>query len=103
MRLLHLSDLHLGKRLYGVSMLAEQREMLTHILSVIETEAIEAVLIAGDVYDRMLPPAEAVELCDWFLSQLAAKRIPVLLINGNHDSAERLAFGAQLMGLRACI
>ena len=98
MRLLHLSDLHLGKRLYGVSMLAEQREMLTHILSVIETEGIEAVLIAGDVYDRMLPPAEAVELCDWFLSQLAAKRIPVLLINGNHDSAERLAFGAQLMG-----
>ena len=97
MRLLHLSDLHLGKRLCGVSMLPEQREMLAQILTVIETEAIEVVLIAGDVYDKLLPPAEAVELCDSFLSALAAKRIPVLLISGNHDSAERLAFGARLM------
>lgn len=97
MRLLHLSDLHLGKRLCGVSMLPEQREILTQILSIVEVEAVDVVLIAGDVYDKLLPSAEAVELCDWFLSQLAAQRIPVLLISGNHDSAERLAFGARLM------
>ncbi len=97
MRLLHLSDLHLGKLLCGVSMLPEQREILSQILETVETEAVDAVLVAGDVYDRLLPPAEAVALCDWFLSQLAAKRVPVLLISGNHDSAGRLAFGAQLM------
>ena len=94
MKLLHLSDLHLGKRLYGVSMLHEQREMLDQILTA--AEHVDAVLIAGDVYDKLIPPTEAVRLFDWFLTELAARQIPVLLISGNHDSAERLAFGAAL-------
>ena len=100
MRMLHLADLHIGKRLYGVSMLDEQRAVLTQILSIADERRVDVVLIAGDVYDKPAPSAEAVELFDWFLTELAGRERPVLIISGNHDSAERLAFGAALLEAR---
>lgn len=95
MRFLHLSDLHLGKRLLGCSLLEDQRYMLEQLLPI--AKEADAVLIAGDVYDKPVPSAEAVALCDWFLTRLSSQGTPVLLISGNHDSAQRLAFGARLM------
>lgn len=97
MKLIHLSDLHLGKRVNGFSMLEDQTLILEQILAVIDAESPDAVLIAGDVYDRTTPPAEAVRLFDDFLVKLAARGTPVIVISGNHDSAERLSFGARLM------
>lgn len=97
MKLMHLSDLHLGKRVNGFSMLPDQRYILEQILSIVESERPDAVLIAGDVYDKSVPSAEAVELLDAFLCRLSALGPAVLLISGNHDSPERLAFGAKLM------
>lgn len=97
MKLFHLSDLHLGKRVNGYSLLEDQRDILTKILALAETERPDAVLIAGDVYDKTLPPAEAVTLFDDFLTALAAQKRRVLLISGNHDSPERLAFGGRLL------
>lgn len=96
MRLCHLSDLHLGLKLHDVSLLADQRKILLQILSWLEQERPDAILICGDVYDRSVPSAEAVELFDDFLTSLAGLQIPVLLISGNHDSAERLQFGSKL-------
>lgn len=98
MKLIHLSDLHLGKRLEERSLLEEQEYILFHqILPILDTERPDALLIAGDVYDKSVPPAEAVTLFDNFLCQVAQRKIPVLLISGNHDSSERLAFGGRLM------
>ena len=98
MKLIHLSDLHLGKRLEERSLLEEQEYILFHqILPILDTERPDALLIAGDVYDKSVPPAEAVTLFDNFLCQVARRKIPVLLISGNHDSSERLAFGGRLM------
>ena len=97
MKLLHLSDLHLGKRVNEFSMLEDQEYILEEILRVLDGEQPDAVLIAGDVYDKPVPPAEAVQLFDKFLTQLAAKNTQTFLISGNHDSSERLAFGARLM------
>lgn len=97
MRLIHLSDLHLGKRVNGFSMLEDQRYILQEILPIIEDEGADAVLISGDVYDRSVPSAEAVLLLDEFLCRLAQLSVPVLMISGNHDSAERVAFGGRLM------
>ena len=97
MKLLHLSDLHLGKRVNEFSMLEDQDHILREIVSIVRAEKPDAVLIAGDVYDKTVPPAEAVTLFDRFLTALAKERIPVFLISGNHDSAERLAFGAALL------
>ena len=97
MKLIHLSDLHLGKRVNGFSMLDDQATILEQILAVIDDEAPDAVLIAGDVYDRTTPPAEAVRLFDDFLVKLSARAVRVIVISGNHDSAERLSFGARLM------
>lgn len=97
MKLIHLSDLHLGKRVNEISMLEDQKYILDRILTAIDAEAPDAVLIAGDVYDRSIPSAEAVELLDDFLCRLAQRKLPVFLISGNHDSPERLAFGGQLM------
>ena len=96
MRFIHLSDLHIGKRVNEVSMLDDQDYILTQILRVIDTEQAQAVLIAGDVYDKSVPPAEAVTLFDSFLCRLAKRELPVLIISGNHDSAQRLAFGSRL-------
>ena len=97
MKLIHLSDLHIGKRVNEVSMLREQAHILDRILQIIDAEEPDAVLICGDVYDKTVPPAEAVTLLDDFLCRLAGKRRQVLIISGNHDSAERLAFGGRLM------
>ena len=97
MKLMHLSDLHLGKRFNAYSMLEEQREILTQILHLADVQRPDGVLLAGDLYDKAVPPAEAVELLDDFLVALANRSIPVFLISGNHDSAERLAFGGRLM------
>ena len=97
MKLIHLSDLHIGKRVNEVSMIEEQEYILNRILEVIDAEQPGAVLIAGDVYDKSVPSAEAVTLFDSFLCSLAAREQQVFIISGNHDSAERLAFGGRLM------
>lgn len=97
MKLIHLSDLHLGKRVNDFPMLEDQAYILDRILEIIDGERPDAVLIAGDVYDKTVPSAEAVALLDDFLVKLADRSLPVLLISGNHDSPERLAFANRLM------
>lgn len=97
MKLIHLSDLHIGKRVNEVSMIEDQEHILHQILQIIENEAPDAVLICGDVYDKSVPSAEAVTVFDDFLFRLAGLNTQVLIISGNHDSAERLAFGRRLM------
>lgn len=94
---MHLADLHLGKRVNGFSMMEDQEYILNRILEIMEEEQPDGLLIAGDVYDKTIPPAEAVRLMDDFLTAVAAKHVPVFLISGNHDSAERVAFGHRLM------
>lgn len=94
---MHLADLHLGKRVNGFSMMEDQEYILNRILEIMEEEHPDGLLIAGDVYDKTIPPAEAVRLMDDFLTAVATKHVPVFLISGNHDSAERVAFGHQLM------
>ncbi|MBR2484218.1 MAG: exonuclease SbcCD subunit D [Oscillospiraceae bacterium] len=96
MKLIHLSDLHIGKRVNEVSMIEDQEYILAQILSIIDEEQPNAVLIAGDVYDKSVPSAEAVTLLDDFLCRLAERKMPTLIISGNHDSSERLAFGGRL-------
>ena len=97
MKLIHLSDLHIGKRVNEVSMIDEQVYILKQILDTIDAEQPGAVLISGDVYDKSVPSAEAVTLFDDFLCSLAERKQQVFIISGNHDSAERLAFGGRLM------
>lgn len=97
MKFLHLADLHLGKRVNGFSMLEDQAHILRQILAILDDEQPDGVLIAGDVYDKSVPSVEAVELLDGFLTELRARSVPVLLISGNHDSPERLAFGGRVM------
>jgi exonuclease SbcD len=99
MKLIHLSDLHIGKRVNEVSMIADQEAIMLQILQIIDDEKADAVLIAGDVYDKTMPSGEAVTLFDDFLYRLAQRNIPVLIISGNHDSPERLAFGNRLLEL----
>ena len=98
MKLFHISDLHLGKRVYEFSMLEEQKELLQKILYHIDTEKPEVLLITGDVYDKPIPPVEAMRLLDWFLTELSERKLSVYLIAGNHDSAQRLEFGKELIG-----
>nr|MBQ8244293.1 exonuclease SbcCD subunit D [Oscillospiraceae bacterium] len=97
MKLIHLSDLHIGKRVNEVSMITEQAYILNQITDIIDAEQPQCVLICGDVYDKTVPSAEAVALLDDFLCRLARRRLTVLIISGNHDSPERLAFGGRLM------
>ena len=97
MKLIHLSDLHLGKRVNEYSMLDDQAYILKQILSVIETEKPDGVILAGDIYDKAVPPAEAVSLFDDFLAALAKRKLEVFVISGNHDSPERIAFGSRIM------
>ena len=99
MRLFHLADLHLGKCIHGYSMIEMKDQIfwIDQILKKAEELKPDAVLIAGDVYDRAVPSKEAVKLLDEFLTKLAEKKIPVLLIAGNHDSGSRLAFAEQLL------
>ena len=97
MKLIHLSDLHIGKRVNEVSMIEDQEYILLQILCIVEEEQPDAVLIAGDIYDKSVPSAEAVTLFDDFLCRLARRQVHVLIISGNHDSPERLAFGNRLL------
>lgn len=97
MRFIHLSDLHIGKRVNGFSMIEDQKYILDQIITIIKKEEIEAILLAGDIYDKTVPSAEAVQVLDDFLIQIAKLKLPVFMISGNHDSAERLSFGAKLL------
>ena len=97
MKLIHLSDLHLGKRLREYSLMEDQTFILETILRVVDDERPDGVIIAGDVYDKSVPSAEAVALFDRFLSDLADRGHPVFVISGNHDSAERISYGRSIM------
>ena len=97
MKLIHISDLHIGKRVHEFSMIEDQRYILNQIGDIIENVKADGVLIAGDVYDKSVPSAEAVQVFDSFLTRLSGEGIPVYVISGNHDSAERLSFGAELL------
>lgn len=97
MKFLHISDLHLGKRLVEYSLIEDQRFILLKILNLIDEKKPDAVLIAGDIYDKGIPTVEAVSLFDDFLCRLAQKKIQVFIISGNHDSPERMTCGARLM------
>ncbi len=97
MKFIHLSDLHLGKRIYETSLIEDQRYILKQILEIIDNEKPDGILIAGDIYDKAVMPSDAVRLFDDFLYQLHSRLIPVYIISGNHDSADRLAFGSQIL------
>ncbi len=97
MKFLHISDLHIGKRVNEFSMTEDQKYILNQILRIAEQERAEAVLIAGDVYDKSMPSAEAVQIFDWFLTGLADLGKTVIAVSGNHDSPERIALGGALM------
>ena len=96
MKFAHIGDLHIGKRVHDFSMLEDQRYILEERLRIFDEEKVDGVLIAGDVYDKTVPSAEAVQVFDDFITKLAKMEMPIYMISGNHDSAERLAFGAQL-------
>ena len=100
MKLMHLSDLHIGKRVNEFSMIEDQKYILAQILTILEQEQADGVILAGDIYDKPVPPVEAVQVFDGFLTRLADRKIPVFAISGNHDSAERISFGAPLMSSR---
>lgn len=97
MKIMHLSDLHIGKKVNEYSMLQDQIYILKEILRIINNEKVETVIIAGDVYDRSLPPNEALELFDEFLYQLSGRNVNVFVISGNHDSPERISYGGRMM------
>ena len=100
MKFIHLSDLHIGKRVNDFSMIEDQRYILKQIVDIIKDKKPDAVLIAGDVYDKPAPSAEAVQLFDDFISELADMDLELFIISGNHDSAERLSFGSRIMDKR---
>ena len=97
MKLLHLADLHIGKRVNEFSMIEDQRYILTKILNIIDEEKPDAILIAGDIYDKSVPSSEAVEVLDKFINDIASRKIETFIISGNHDGAERLAFASKLI------
>ena len=97
MKFIHISDLHLGKKLHEYSLIEDQRYILNQIIGIIDSEKPDGVLIAGDVYDKSMPAVEAVSLFDDFLVKLSKRETDVFIISGNHDSAERVSFGARLM------
>lgn len=97
MRFMHLADLHIGKKVNGFSMLEDQRFVLEQVLKIASEQSLDGVILAGDIYDKSVPAGEAVQMLDWFLTKLTEQELPVYMVSGNHDSAERLAFGANLM------
>lgn len=97
MNILHMSDLHLGRRFYNLSFLPIQQALLQEVLQIIDEQQVTVLLLCGDIYDKPVPPADAVQLLDWFLTQLAARSVHVCMISGNHDSPERLQFGSDLL------
>ena len=100
MKLFHLSDLHIGKRVNEFSMIEDQKYILKRILDLAEEEKPDGIILAGDIYDKQIPSAEAVQVFDEFITRLAGRAIPVFIISGNHDSAERLDFGGRLLNSR---
>ncbi|MFF0200140.1 exonuclease SbcCD subunit D [Streptomyces sp. NPDC005017] len=98
MRLLHTSDWHLGRAFHRVNMLGAQSEFIAHLVATAREREVDAVVVAGDVYDRAVPPLAAVELFDEALHRLADLGVPTVMISGNHDSARRLGVGAGLIG-----
>ena len=100
MKLFHLSDLHIGKRVNEFSMIEDQKYILKRILDLAEEEKPDGIILAGDIYDKQIPSAEAVQVFDEFITRLAGRAVPVFIISGNHDSAERLAFGGRLLNSR---
>lgn len=97
MKFMHLSDLHLGKKVNGYSMIEDQKYIINNILEIIDNENIQSVIIAGDVYDKSVPPVDAVELFNDFLEEIENRNLYVFVISGNHDSPERIAFGNSFM------
>ncbi|WMC92034.1 exonuclease SbcCD subunit D [Kineothrix sp. MB12-C1] len=97
MKFLHTGDLHIGKTVNDFSMLEEQRSILQQIIEICSKEKVDAAVLAGDIYDRAIPPSEAVTLLDEFLTQMVKLKIPVLLISGNHDSPERVGFAEEIL------
>ncbi len=97
MKFLHTSDLHIGKKIFETSLLEEQRHMLKQIFDIAVEEAVEALVIAGDIYDRSVPATEAVTLLDEFLTWFSEQKIPVIMISGNHDSPERVGFADRIL------
>ena len=97
MRLLHTSDWHLGRSLHRADLRAAQSAFLDHLVEVARAEKVDAVLVAGDIYDRAVPPVDAVELCEDALLRLHDTGAAIVLISGNHDSARRLGFGSGLL------
>lgn len=100
MKFLHISDLHLGKQVADFSLLEDQKHILRQILDVAVSRQVQAVVLAGDLYDKPVPPADAVTVLDGFMTELSARGIPLLMISGNHDSPERLDFGSILLSAR---
>ena len=96
MKFLHLSDLHLGKNLNGFSLYQDQAYILNQVVQIAQNEQIEAVIIAGDIFDKSVPNSQAIQLFDEFLTSWAELNLPVFIISGNHDNAQRIAFGANL-------
>ncbi len=98
MKILHTADWHIGKLVNGVYMTEDQKYILEQIVEIIKKEKIDVVIIAGDLYDRSIPPVEAVELLDTYLSKILLEiKVPVIAISGNHDSADRLTFGNKIL------
>ena len=97
MKFFHISDLHIGKRLNEIPLIDDQQYIFGRILGLVDSEKPDAVLICGDVYDKPVPPAEAVRVFDDFLTALSDRSVAAIVISGNHDSPERIAFGARLL------
>ena len=97
MKFLHTGDLHIGKKLFEASVLEDQAHILNQIHEIALAEQVQAVVLAGDLYDRSVPPAEAVTLLDDFLTRLVQAGIPVIAVSGNHDSPERISFGEKIL------
>ena len=97
MRILHTSDWHLGRSFHRVGMLDHQAAYVDHLLEVVASERVDLVVVAGDIYDRALPPVDAVRLADEALVRLAGSRARIVLTSGNHDSAQRLGFSSRLI------
>lgn len=100
MKIIHCSDFHLGKKVNEFSMIEDQRYIIKQILDIIDEEQADAIILAGDIYDKPVPPIEAVEIFDDFLYAMAQRNLPTFIISGNHDSAERISFGSRLIAQR---
>ena len=96
MKILHISDLHIGKRVHGFSMIEDQKYILNQILDIIDEKQIGLVMMAGDIYDQSIPCEQAVVLFDWFINELVMRKVKSCIISGNHDSNIRLGFGAKV-------